>query len=132
MVEDEALGEHRPHGMAHEHEGQAGVLLAGQTGQGRHVVDAGGGSAGAEIAEAGDAGGEPMAAMVGGVDDVAGVEQRLEHRAIAAGVLTGPVGELQHRARLGRAGRPAIAGQGLAVGATVSERGGEVGHLNHS
>ena len=76
----------------------------------------------AEVAVAIDgAGGASVAAVVVGVHDVAGVDERLAEPAVAGGVLAHPVGDLHDGLRVAVA-RPAVDEHLLAVGALDRER----------
>ena len=120
MVEQPGLREHRPHRVSEQDQRQAGFALADQPRQHRHVVHRRRRAAGSEVAEVAHAGGHAVAAMVGGVDHIAGVDERGQGLEVAHGVFAGAVGQLDFRSGLGRAA-PTEAREACAVGALVAE-----------
>ena len=99
-----------------------GWSAAGPRRQRRHVVDEAVPAAHAEITLPVDgAGGASVAAVVVGVHDVPGVDQRLAEPPVPRSVLAHPVGDLHDGLRVAVA-RPAVDEHLLAVGAVDRER----------
>ena len=121
-VEQVLLQGERTHAVTEQHERDARVLGAGPRRQRRHVVDQPAPAGRAEVAVAFSGPRRaPVATVVVGVDDVAGVDQRLGEPAVAGGVLAHPVGDLDDRLRVAVA-RPAVDEDLLAVAALDRER----------
>ena len=121
-VEQVLLQGERAHAVAEQDERDAGMLGPCPCRQRRHVVDEAVPAGGAEIALPFDgAGGASVAAVVVGVHDVPGVDQRLAETPVPGRVLAHPVSELDDGLRGAVAG-PAVDEHLLAVGALDRER----------
>ena len=103
MVIDQHLREERPPRVPEQHERQLGVLGADDLGELPHGVDVARQSARSEPPELGRViavlfhPGAPVAAVVVGVDGVAGTGERRDQGGVSPGVLSDAVQQLHHR-----------------------------------
>ena len=107
--------------MAEQDQRQAGILRARQPAQDRHVVDGGLDTTGAELAEVGHARRHAVTTMIGRVDQIAGLQERLQRLEVAHRMLAGAVRELNDRLRVCRTA-PDKSGERRAVFTQVSKR----------
>ena len=101
------LGEQCAHGVSEEDHWPRSDFVLGQLSKAIEIVQDAAHAARAQLADARRCGRPPMAAVVGGIHDVAGVTQRAADSSVPTGVFRHAVGDQDGGARRVACARPA-------------------------